>query len=43
MSIAVAIDEPGAAEIELRVREDGITCETDLWGRELVETPPMPG
>jgi hypothetical protein len=42
ISIGVAMDEPGAAEIEVRVREEGITAETDLWGRELLDGPQSP-
>ena len=41
MSIAVANDDPGAAEIEVLVRDEGSTIETDLCGKILLEDPPL--
>lgn len=39
--MAVAIDEPGAAEMEVLVRDEGSTIETDLCGNEVREVPPL--
>jgi hypothetical protein len=39
--MAVAYEEPAVAEIELRVRDEGITIETDLYGNAVRELPPL--
>ena len=41
MSIAVANDEPGAVDIEVLVRDEGNTIETDLCGNILLDGPPL--